>query len=309
MGGSPDSTSGDRSGLSLTGFEIVLIGTLILIWIPGLRQLAKVWSEVEYASHGFLVPFVALWAATAHRAELAELGVKPMRGGLLLIALAGAGLLGALLLNNPTVTGLVFVVTVLLVVLALRGAAWVRTLGFSLAYLLFMVPLPLGWVTPIIVQLQLLVSSAAVRILQAFGVAIYREGNVMTLPGDVSLFVAEACSGITSLITLIPIGIFIAYFTESTTPRRLVLVAAVIPIALAGNLLRVVLTVILSIRFSVPFATEGPLHEWAGVGTYVIGCGALLGVGALMGRFFPEPEIDRERENDGQDEDSLGAPA
>ena len=183
---SPESGSGNRPGLSLSRFEMVLIGTIILIWIPGLRQLAKVWSEVEYASHGFLVPLVAIWAATAHRVELASLVVKPLRGGLLLLGLAAAGLLGALLLNNPTVTGLVFVVTVVLVVLALRGPSWVNTLRFPLAYLLFMVPLPLAWVTPIIVQLQLLVSSTAVRLLQTFGVAIYREGNVMTLPGDVS---------------------------------------------------------------------------------------------------------------------------
>ncbi|MFK7897470.1 MAG: exosortase/archaeosortase family protein [Myxococcota bacterium] len=287
---STDMASGDRPGLSLSRFEIVLIVGLILIWIPGLRQLAKLWSEVEYASHGFLVPLVALWAATAHRVELAALPIKPLRGGLLLLGLAAAALLGALLLNNPTVTGLVLVGTIVLLVLSLRGAAWVKTLCFSLAYLLFMVPLPLGWVTPIIVQLQLIVSSTAVRLLQSFGVAIYREGNVMTLPGDVSLFVAEACSGITSLITLLPIGVFIAYFTESSPLRRLILVAAVIPIALAGNLLRVLLTVFLSMRVSVPFATEGPLHEWAGVGTYVIGCLALLGVGALMRRIFPEDE-------------------
>lgn len=118
--------------------------------------------------------------------------------------------------------------------------------------------------------------------------AIFRDGNVLTLPGDLSLFVAEACSGITSLISLLPIGVFIAYFTEGVLWRRLVLVASVVPIALAGNLLRVVLSVLLSINVSVEFATEGPLHEWAGVATYVIGCLCLLGIGVLMRRLVPE---------------------
>ena len=148
-----------------------------------------------------------------------------------------------------------------------------------------MVPIPVGWVTPLIVELQLLVSTVGVRLLQAMGIAIFREGNVLTLPGDVSLFVAEACSGITSLITLIPIGVFIAYFTDSVPWRRVVLVLAVIPIALAGNLLRVILTVLLAIEVSVDFATTGPLHEWAGVATYVLGCLALLAVGSLLRRF------------------------
>jgi exosortase len=269
---------------------MALIATLIVVWVPGILQLAEVWSSLEYASHGFLVPFVALWAATAHREELARLESRPLAGGLLLMGVVAGCYLAALVLRDPTLLGLVAVSTVVASVLALRGVAWVSTLRFSLGYLLFMVPLPVAWVTPVIVKLQLLVSSVGVEILQQAGVSIFREGNVLTLPGGQSLFVAEACSGITSLITLLPIGVFIAYFTEAVLWRRLVLVAAVIPIALAGNLLRVIVTVLVSTHFSAEFATQGPLHEWAGVATYVIGCVCLLGVGVLMRRFFPEYE-------------------
>jgi exosortase len=209
------------------------------------------------------------------------------------MGVAAVGYLAALVLRNPSLLGLVAVGTVVASVLALRGVAWVNTLRFSLAYLLFMVPLPVAWVTPVIVKLQLLVSGVGVELLQRAGVSIFREGNVLTLPGGQSLFVAEACSGITSLITLLPIGVFIAYFTESVLWRRLVLVGAVIPIALAGNLLRVILTVMLSINVSVEFATQGPLHEWTGVATYLIGCICLLGIGALMRHFLPEAEAGR----------------
>ena len=290
MQNNPGSTSGDVSGVSVSRVEIALIATLIVVWIPGMLQLAEVWSSLEYASHGFLVPFVAMWAATAHREELRELGSRPLAGGVLLMGFVAVCYLAALVLGSSTLLGLVAVVTVVTSVLALRGVAWVSTLRFSLCYLLFMVPLPIGWVTPVIVQLQLLVSSIGMEILQYGGVAIFREGNVLTLPGGQSLFVAEACSGISSLITLMPIGVFIAYFTESILWRRLVLVGAVLPIALAGNLLRVILTVLLSINVNVDFATEGSLHEWAGVATYIIGCGCLLGVGAFMRRFVPEVE-------------------
>ncbi len=44
------------------------------------------------------------------------------------------------------------------------------------------------------------------------------------------------------------------------------------------------LTVLLAIRVDVETATKGPLHEWAGVATYVVGCLALLGLGALLRR-------------------------
>jgi exosortase len=284
------STSADASRTSTRRVEIALVATLIVIWIPGILQLAEVWSSLEYASHGFLVPFVALWAATAHRVELARLESRPMAGGLVIMGLVVCCYLAALLFRDSTLLGLVAVATVVATVLTLRGVAWVSTLRFSLGYLLFMVPLPVAWVTPVIVKLQLLVSGVGVEFLQQGGIAIFREGNVLTLPGGRSLFVAEACSGITSLITLLPIGVFIAYFTESISWRRLVLVGAVVPIALAGNLLRVILTVLFSIHVSVEFATQGPLHEWAGVATYVIGCACLLGVGALMRRFLPEDE-------------------
>jgi len=286
----PESTSGDVPSASINRVEIVLIAALIVGWVPGILQLAEVWSSLEYASHGFLVPFVALWLATAHRQELSQLESRPLAGGLILMGVVACCYLAALIFRDPTLLGLIAVATVVVGVLALRGVAWMSTLRFSLGYLLFMVPLPVEWVTPVIVKLQIFVSSVGVEILQLGGVAIFREGNVLTLPGDLSLFVTEACSGITSLITLLPIGVFIAYFTESVLWRRLVLIGAVIPIALAGNLLRVIVTVLVSIHVSVEFATEGPLHEWAGVATYVIGCLCLLGVGAVMRRLLPEAE-------------------
>jgi exosortase len=272
----------------MSRFEIVLVAAMGVVWIPGLLALAEVWNEVEYASHGFLVPFVALWAATAHRQRLAELAPRPVRGGLYWIGLSLVAYLIALIVGSATLIGLVLVIGVGVVVIGLRGIEWMRTLTFPLAYLLFMVPLPSSWVTPLIVRLQMLVSGLAVWILQAVGVPIYRSGNVLELPGGATLFVAEACSGITSLITLIPIGVFIAYFTESRLLRRLILVAAVVPIALVGNLLRVILTVEVAVWGDVEMAIEGPLHEWAGVATYVLGCLCLLAVGALMRRLWPE---------------------
>jgi exosortase len=288
----PDTSPEGSAGSAAPRFEILVSATLLVVWVPGLLELAETWRHVDYASHGFLVPLVALWAATAHRAELAQLPARPMRGGWLLLASVSAVYVAALALRAPTLLGLAAVATVVAAVLALRGGRWARTLCFPLAYLLFMVPLPGAWVTPVIVRLQLLMSSLGVAILRAAGVPIYRDGNVLLLPGDVSLFVAEACSGITSLVTLIPIAVFIAYFTESGLGRRLVLVAAVVPIALAGNLLRVIVTVGVAMELGVETATAGPLHEWAGVATYVVACLALLALGALLRRVWPEREAE-----------------
>jgi exosortase len=112
---------------------------------------------------------------------------------------------------------------------------------------------------------------------------------VLQLASGESLFVAEACSGITSIVTLLPLAVFLAYFTERSLGRRLVLVAAVFPLAMFGNLLRVIGTVIASGYVGVERATGGLVHDSAGLLTYVIGCLALLGVGALMRMMLPAP--------------------
>jgi exosortase len=273
---------------TMTTREKGLVLLVLVVWIPGLERLAAFWGSVEYASHGFLVPLVALWAATAQRGVLVREAPAPLRT-------APFGLVGSLLvyllalaLGNATLLGLAAVASVVSLVLMLRGVAWARGLRFSLGYLLFAVPLPQNWVTPLIVELQLWVSTLAVRILQAMGVAIHREGNVLLLPGDASLFVAEACSGITSLVTLMPIGVFVAYFTASGRGRRALIALSVLPIAIAANLSRVVLTVLLAIEFDPDSVTRGPVHEWAGLAAYALGCLCLLAVSRLLAIYAPE---------------------
>jgi exosortase len=116
---------------------------------------------------------------------------------------------------------------------------------------------------------------------------VVRSGNVIELPAGDSLFVAEACSGITSLVTLTPLAIVLAYFTENTLARRLTIVFAVVPAAMLGNLLRVIVTVLAAERYGAEAATGNWLHESAGLFTFVLACLALIGLGALMRRLAP----------------------
>ena len=75
------------------------------------------------------------------------------------------------------------------------------------------VTLPDSWLTALIARLQRVVSYLSLQILHAFSVPVLREGNVMELPGGETLFVDVACSGITSIVTLFPLAVFLAYFT------------------------------------------------------------------------------------------------
>ena len=279
--------SGRATPMALSPGEWLLVVGVAAAFAPAFIAMSRVWSSVDYASHGYLVPFVALWAATGKRRLLPTLERRRDNRGLAVLFLSfGLYLVGAAT-SWTALQGVAFVVAVAGAVLTLRGPAWLRALSFPIAYLLFMVPLPDAFITPVIVELQLAVSSAGVWLLRLFGLPILRVGNVIEMPGDVSLFVAEACSGITSVVTLLPLGVFLAYFTERTLARRLVICAAVVPIAMAGNLLRVIATVLAAREVGAEAATAGSGHELVGVLSYVLGCLALLGVGWLMGRIAP----------------------
>lgn len=294
-------SSPDASGNSAGGAPRQLFGATpgewlgaLALWVilwPGLRQMAGVWSSVDYYSHGYMIPFVALWAASGKRHILPALPRgRDARGGLALVVALAVYALG-LLVGEVWLAGVGVVATVAAAVFYARGTAWVRTLVFPLAYLLFMVPVPDAWLAPVIVRLQLFVSAVGTWLLHLFGQPILRIGNVLQLPGGEELFVAEACSGITSLITLLPLAVFLAYFTERSGWRQIVLVLTVVPVALAGNLARVLLTVAAANEIGAKAATESSLHEWVGLSTYVVACLVLLGVGALMRRLWPERSV------------------
>jgi exosortase len=268
--------------------EWCLVGLVVVAFGPAVAGLAGVWLERDYYSHGFLVPVVSGFVAWLERDARSQLpSARDPRGAVLLglgLVLYAAGLgFGVVSLQ-----GLALVTSLAGSVWLLRGPVRLRALAFPIGFLLFAVPVPDAWLAPVIVQLQLFVSAGAGTILRAVGVEVVRDGNIIQLASGESLFVAEACSGVTSIVTLAPLGVLFARFSEREAWRRAVLVASVVPIAMLGNLLRVVLTTVAADRMGVAAATATALHESAGLAVYVGGCLALVGVGWLLGR-VPRP--------------------
>lgn len=277
-------TPAGGGGAPLRAAEWALLAVLGLVFVPAVLALESVWSRYDYYSHGYLVPVVALLLALREREVLATRPVQRSAAGLVgLCAMLGLYGLGVAV-GRTELQGLSLVGAVAATVLWLRGPAWLRTLAFPVAYLVFMVPLPEPWLQPLILRLRLFVTEAAVAILHAVGLPVLREGNVITLPGGESLFVADACSGVTSLVTLLPLAVLVAWLVERSGWGRAVIVLSVVPIALLFNLLRVLLTVAGAARFGVARVTAESLHEAAGLAIYVVGCLALLGVAAAVRR-------------------------
>lgn len=263
--------------------ELVMAAGIAAVFTPTAIALGRVYASVEHYSHGFLVPVAAAMLAYGIGGRTAAPIRADRRGGLLL---AGALVLLAagIAVDSPFWQGLALVVAIAGAVLALRGAAWLRALAFPIAFQLFAVPIPPDWLAPVVVRLLLFVSSGATALLHVLGVPVLREGNVMTLPGGASLFVAEACSGLTSLVTLLPIAALIAYVTPITPRAKWLLVALALPIAMGANLVRVVATTLGALRWGVERAAGEPVHGLLGLGVYAIACVALLLVARSMPR-------------------------
>ncbi len=270
--------------------DLALVAAVALAFSPALVAMARIWPLHDYTSHGFLVPVVAAWIFAAKRRALGA--PDPDARGLLVIAAATLLLAFGLAAGSASWMGVAFVSAMAGLALRAFGPQGVRQLAFPLAFLLFMIPLPASVLTPVIVRLQLWVSTAAVETLHRLGYSVLREGNVVLLPGGERLFVDEACSGITSVVTLLPLGALLAYFGERGWLRRAALILAAVPIAMLGNWLRVLTTVAACERWGVERVTQGALHDSAGLITFVLACFLLIGFGALLrGRSLPRDAL------------------
>lgn len=271
--------------LRLDARDKLLIGALALVLSPVLFALGKSWWNSDHMSHGFLVPLVSAFVAVDRRSALAAVPAVVDRRGLLALVVALLAALAGPLAGSLTLAGAGVVGCVVAVVWFRRGSAWLSVLTFPLAYLLFMVPPPEEMHSLLVNWLQGWASSASVAGLYALGVPVFLEGYVIEMVGGMRVEVAEACSGATSLYTLTAIGVLLAFMSLARRRTRALLVALVFPVAMVGNLARVVATVLLCIQFGVARATSGTMHNALGLLTYVVAVGLLLAADALLRRY------------------------
>ena len=151
-----------------------------------------------------------------------------------------------------------------------------------MAFLFLMVPLPQSVVNLIAFPLQLVAAQWAVDALQMLKIPVLLEGNIIHMAHS-DLFVAEACSGLRSLMALLTLGIVFAHFFRPGKPiQQIFLVASTIPIAVVINSLRVALTGLLAHHFGQQAAT-GFIHEFQGMITFTVAFLVLLTEGSLLG--------------------------
>jgi len=164
------------------------------------------------------------------------------------------------------------------------GWNFMHALLFPWAFLLLMIPIPALIFNQITFPLQLLASKVASTTLPWMGVPVLREGNVIILPA-MALEVAEACSGIRSLMSLATLAVIYGYLMERRVAMRTVLALASIPIAVAANSLRIVGTGLL-VQYWDPDKAQGFFHEFSGWLVFVVSLAMLYLLHAVLRVFW-----------------------
>ena len=303
LGSSPQSTSVSHTVEIATVSEPVpgsaeqpssfwqgIVLALLVGWLyfPILSRLAYQWWTDPNFSHGFFVPAFSLYVLWQDRVHLANLARKPSTWGLPItvfgLSMLVVGSLGAeLFLSRVS-----FLLVIAGLVVFFLGWRFFRAVLFPWAFLLLMIPIPAIIFNQITFPLQILASKVAANVLPLAGVPVLREGNIINLPA-MPLEVAQACSGIRSLLSLGTLAVIYGYLMESRNWMRTFLALASIPIAVVANSLRIVGTGLL-VQYWDPDKAEGFFHAFSGWLIFVVSLGLLFLLHRLLMLAWPARE-------------------
>ncbi len=269
----------------------IILGLLVL-YAPTYWMLAHgLWNSDDYA-HGPIVLIVTLYLIWQQRAVFTnDAATLPTRGevaaGWMLLV---AGLLAYALGRSQDIllfevgSQIPVILGALLVTLGTKAA---RALWFALFFLLFMVPLPGFVVDTATGPLKQYISVIAEQVLYAAGYPVARSGVMLTV-GQYQLLVADACSGLHSMFSLSAMGLLYLYLMQRTSlARNLIIMAAILPIAFAANVVRVIILILVTYHLG-DEAGQGFLHGFAGIMLFVIGLLFLFALDGVLGFFFPD---------------------
>jgi len=239
--------------------------------------------------HGIFVPLFALFVLWQDRKKLEPIVPAPSWSGLPLVVLSllmlVLGVLGAELFFSRV--SLLVLLAGLIVLF--QGWTLFRAVLFPWALLMLMIPIPSLILQQITFPLQLRAARLATGLLELVGVPVLRQGNVIVL-ASMPLDVAEACSGIRSLLTLVTLAIIYGYLTETRTWVRVVLALAAVPIAVAANSFRIFGTGLL-VQYWDPDKAVGFFHAFSGWLIFVVALIMLFAVHRLITLLWGSPEV------------------
>jgi exosortase len=259
----------------------VWVGLLLMVaFLHTLTGMAGSWfDDAINMEHGIFVPFAAAYMVWMKQDELKQLPLSPSRWGVVAVLLAAMLSLLSTAAQWMWVSRVTFLAGLVGCVWAVCGLQYVRRLAYPLCTLVLMIAPPSFINERVTLQLQLLASRLGEVSLEALGFSVLREGNILEMVGE-KLAVAEACSGIRSLMALIFLAVVYNFFFVPQKRIRAILFVSVIPIAILCNSGRIVATGVVG-QYNRELA-HGMLHATFGYFGLALGAALLFGLHRLL---------------------------
>lgn len=241
---------------------------------PVADGLVRQWYADPVSSHGVLLAVAAAFVTWRRRALLRRTPSAPRNWGFALLIAALSFYLAGTLAGDIFSQRLSLPLAIAGIVVALAGATHLRVLLPPLALLVLAIPLPSSVVTALTLPLQLMASQMAAGMLDAASIDVVRQGNLLVLR-EITLEVADACSGLRSLVSLISVAAMVGALLSLGIQRTIFLMAAAAPIAVVGNGARVAATGVLTTWIG-EAAVRGVLHDITGYVAFATMCAAIV---------------------------------
>jgi exosortase B len=253
------------------------------------RAAHSLWNAEEQA-HGPLVVAVSVWWFWHRRTALrSALGAGAGAGAWMLLVF-GAAMYAVGRAQQVWMLEIGSSVPVLSGgIAALFGWRAVGTVRFAILFLLFAIPLPQSIVDELTAPLKRGVSMAAEELLYFAGYPVARDGVVLSL-GQYKLLIADACSGLYSMTSLLALAVvYVNVVRHAGRLRNALILASSLPIAFAANVMRVIMLGLITYYWG-DAAGQGFLHGAAGLAMFMTSFALLVACDSALAKLPLRPE-------------------
>lgn len=241
----------------------IIAGLVIFLYYPELQSTVQSWSSGYQYSHGYLIPFISGYLIWRKREDLRTSIVQPDMKGLIVLLTGISLLVIGYAAFEAFIRRYSLIITIIGLIYFLLGKQISKILLFPVGYLILMIPIPYILFKSLAANLRTINVKAAYFITEAFGIPIIQDGATLCLP-NATLQVIDWCTGIQSLIAMTAISLLYVYLTRMTFTGKIILVFLSIPLAIAGNIFRILVNIFLAYFFG-DQVLKGIIHNFQGM--------------------------------------------
>jgi exosortase len=255
-------------------------GRSVIDWMLTRWRDPAAFGGIDY-SHGFFIPLVSIGVLWWRRNDLIAAPKYVSRIGLAIVLLALLIHWMGAKSQQPRVSLFSLLMLFWGIPFYFYGWSVAKLLIFPCAYLIFCIPL--NFLDSLTFPLRILSTIISTTVLNGLGIEAERSGSAIysTAAGGFTFDVADPCSGIRSLLAMTALAAVYAFVTQKTLLKKWVLFISSIPLAIVGNIARIVTIALVAEAFGQKAAT-GLYHDYSSYIFFPVAIGLMVGIGSLL---------------------------